>query len=104
MGRERRWGEEKRRESLAAFQRSGVSLKAFAEGVGVPYSTMVYWRQRGEVAGPVRLVPVEVARGGVLEVAMGDATVRVEPGFDADHLARVVRTLRGDRTTDPIAG
>ena len=51
MGRERRWGEEKRRELLAAFKRSGVSLKAFAEGVGVPYSTMVYVRQRGDLGG-----------------------------------------------------
>jgi transposase-like protein len=50
MGRERRWGEEKRRELMAAFRRSGVSLRAFAERAGVPYSTMVYWRQRGEPA------------------------------------------------------
>jgi transposase-like protein len=60
MGRQRRWGEEKWRELLAAFQRSGVSLKAFAEGVGVPYSTMTYWRQRERDDGRPRLLPVEV--------------------------------------------
>jgi transposase-like protein len=94
MGRERRWGEEKRRGLLAAFQRSGGSLKAFAARAGVPYSTMVYWRRRGDVGGPPRLVPVEVARDAVLEVHVGGATVRVAPDFDAEHLARVVRALR----------
>lgn len=94
MGRERRWGEAKRRELLAAFERSGVSLKAFAEAAGIPYSTMVYWRQRGEVGGAPRLLAVEVARDSVLEVRVGGATVRVEAGFDAEHLARVVRALR----------
>ena len=93
MGRERRWGEEKRRELLAAFRRSGVSLKAFAEGVGIPYTTMTYWRQRERDDGRPRLLPVEVV-AAALEVQVGGATVRVEPGFDAEHLARVVRTLR----------
>ena len=95
MGGARRWGEEKRREVLAAHRRSGVSLKAFAATVGVPYSTMVYWRQRGEVADPPRFVPVEVAReGGPLEVVVGGAVVRVGADFDEAHLARVVRSLR----------
>ena len=34
MGRERRWGEERRRELLAAFQKRRGGLKVFAEGVG----------------------------------------------------------------------
>jgi transposase-like protein len=95
MGRERRWGEEKRRELMAAFRRSGVSLRAFAERAGVPYSTMVYWRQRGEPTASPTFVPVEVApTGGPIEVVVGSAVVRVEPGFDEAHLARVVRSLR----------
>lgn len=95
MGRERRWGDAKRRELLAAFQRSGSSLKAFAEGAGVPYSTMVHWRRRGEVADPPRLVPVQVVReGGPIEVVVGAVVVRVGADFDEAHLTRVVRTLR----------
>lgn len=95
MGRERRWGDAKRRELLAAFRRSGVSLKAFAEAAGVPYSTMVYWRQRGEVADPLQFVPVEVAPAGTpLEVVVGGVVVRVGADFDEAHLLRVVRSLR----------
>lgn len=95
MGRERRWGEEKRRELMAAFRRSGVSLKAFAEAAGVPYSTMTYWRKMGESADPPRFVPVEVAREGApIEVVVGAVVVRVAPDFDEAHLVRVVRSLR----------
>ena len=95
MGRERRWGDAKRRELLAAFRKSGLSLKAFAERAGVPYSTMAYWRQRGEVADPPRFVPVEVAReGGPLEVVVGAVVVRVGADFDEAHLVRLVRSLR----------
>jgi len=95
MGRERRWGDAKRRELLAAFRRSGGSLKAFAEAAGVPYSTMAYWRQRGEVADPPRFVPVEVAREcGPIEVVVGAVVVRVGADFDEAHLQRVVRSLR----------
>jgi len=93
MGR-RRWTEDERRDLLAAQRRSGVSLKAFAERTGVPYTTLLSWRDRREVGGRPRLLPVEVARDRVLEVRVGEATVRVEPGFDAEHLARVVRALR----------
>jgi len=35
-----------------------------------------------------------VEREAVLEVQVGGSTVRVEAGFDAEHLARVVRALR----------
>jgi hypothetical protein len=80
---------------MAAFRKSGGSLKAFAEAAGVPYSTLAYWRQRGEVADPPRFVPVEVARGGgPLEVVVGAVVVRVAPDFDEAHLVRVVRSLR----------
>lgn len=95
MGRERRWGDAKRRGLLAAFQRSGGSLKAFAERAGVPYSTMAYWRQRGEPADSPRFVPVQVAReGGPIEVVVGAVVVRVGADFDEAHLVRVVRSLR----------
>ena len=60
----------------------------------MPYTTLLYWRDRAGVAGRPRLLPVEVARDAILEIQVGGATVRVEAGFDAEHLARVVRTLR----------
>jgi transposase-like protein len=96
MGRRRRWSEGRRRELLAVQARSGLSLKAFAERTGVPYTTLAAWRRQAGTAVPAQLVPVEVAAGPVapLEVRVGPATVVVGPGFDEGHLARVVRALR----------
>ena len=96
MGRRKRWSEARRREILAAHERSGLSLKAFADRRGLPYSTLVSWRKRAATAEPARLVPVEVAGAEVpaLEVRVGSATVVVGRGFDEGHLVRVVRALR----------
>jgi len=97
MGRRRRrWSEERRREVLEAQARSGLSLKAFADKKGFPYSTLALWRRKAGSAVPALLVPVEVEKGPemALEVRVGPGTLRVEPGFDEGHLMRVVRALR----------
>ena len=60
----------------------------------MPYTTLLSWRDRFGSGGRPRLLPVEVEREAVLEVQVGGSTVRVEAGFDAEHLARVVRALR----------
>jgi hypothetical protein len=80
---------------MAAFRRSGVSLRALAERARVPYSTLVHWRRRGEPTDPPRIGPVETApAGGLIEVVVGSVVARVEPGFDEAHVGRVVRSLR----------
>ena len=95
MGKQRRWSESDRRGFLAAHAESGLSLKAFAAAAGVPYTTLAYWRQRGD-ARP-RLVPVEVERApgaGGVEVVVGDVVIRVPADADDALLVRVVRALR----------
>jgi transposase-like protein len=96
-GRRRRWSAERWREVLETQGRSGLSLKAFADRRGIPYSTLISWRRKlAETAVPARLVPVEVADapGKSVEVQVGPGMVRVEPGFDEGHLVRVLRALR----------
>jgi len=96
VAQRKRWSEERRREALEARARSGLSWKAFADRSGIPYTTLLSWRKREGATVFGRLVPVEIADAPVraLEVRVGPATVRVEPGFDEGHLARVVRALR----------
>jgi transposase len=97
MARQRRWSEDERREVLAAFADSGLSLWAFARAADVPYTTLAHWR-RVRNSAP-RLVPVEVEqppepqRAG-LEVVFGDVVVRVGAETDDALLVRVVRALR----------
>lgn len=105
----RRWSERERRELLAVQAESGLSLWGFAAAAGVPYTTLVSWRQRA--AARPRFVPVEVESagpplpsgpahpagdGGVhcVEVVVGDVVVRIGTQTDDALLARVVRVLR----------
>ena len=44
MGRRKRWSEERRREDLEAQARSSLSLRAFADRKGFPYTTLHCYR------------------------------------------------------------
>lgn len=81
------------RELLREHERSGVSLKSFAESAGIPYTTLAWWRTRLRREGAPRLVPVhvrdEVSR---VEIVVGDVVVRVASG-GAEAVARLVRAI-----------
>jgi hypothetical protein len=91
----------RRAELLAAYDRSGLTQKAFAQREGVNVHTFVSWlqqrrRARGPTAAatPVRFaeVPWSGARAVGLEVVLPDgATVR---GAVASEVAALVRLLR----------
>jgi hypothetical protein len=43
--------------------------------------------------GFARVVPVSISTGPKLTIAVGDAVIQLEPGFDADLLRQVVSAL-----------
>ena len=91
---------EERTALLAAYERSGLTQRAFARQEGLNHSTFTAWwqgrRRAGEVAsGPAKLRFAEVrlpAASHGLEVRLADGTVL--RGGDATELAALVRALR----------
>ena len=93
-------GDARRTAVLAAYDRSGLTQRKFAQQEGVKYHTLVTWlvrRRRGSraAAAPrVRFAEVRVPAGlrVGLEVCLpGGLTVR---GHDAGQVAALVRALR----------
>lgn len=108
--RRTRWTGSEMRALLDAQEASGLSLKAFAEREGVPYTTMSWWRGRLAGAESPRFVPVEFgpgagggtatgavsgppSQGAAIEIVAGDVVVRVLGG-DEDAVVRLVQALR----------
>lgn len=90
----RRWSADQMRELLQEHERSGVSMKAFADAAGVAYSTLAWWRSRLREEGASRLVPVQVheERRAPVEIVVGDVVVRVTD-VDEQAVARLVRAI-----------
>lgn len=109
---------------LRQWERSGEKLPEFAARVGIPLSTLMWWRWRlskaqrsrrkgkraarpvskkkGELV-PVRVVQLVSATGvgsaeSAIEIVTAGAAVRVRSGFDSDTLERVLVVL--DRRED----
>jgi hypothetical protein len=88
------------RQRVRAWRASGETAAQFARGRGFAAATLRAWSsrlRRNEAPAFVRLLPKpspasQAPRELVVEV--GDARVRVAPGFDPDLLADVLRALR----------
>lgn len=81
---------------MRAFERSGLSRRAWCEQEDVPLSTLDYWRRRLRDAEPT-LVPVVVNESPVparIEVAVGNVHLRLPTSIDATWLNSVLRGLR----------
>jgi transposase len=101
------WTEAEAQTVLEAYEASGLSVAEFARRHGLGPQRLRWWKKRrAEGAGPaLSFVPVHVAAPPTREAqrAPGAASmevllargrrIRVEPGFDADALARLVRAL-----------
>ncbi len=93
MSKERVWAKRMR-----AFERSGLSRRAWCAHEKVPLSTLDYWRRRlrQREASPT-LLPVVVdapPRAERIEITLGDVQLRLPGGVDADWLCRLLRGLR----------
>src|ERR1041385_6308279 len=89
--RERFW-----REAVAAWQKSGQSIRAFCRGRGLSEPSLYSWRrtlrerdrQRAALQPSARLVPVRVLPSAVVKVVLPvGLVVRVPAGADATMVA-----------------
>ena len=89
---------------VAAYRASGLSARAFAEGEGIPASTLYQWL-KGDARRPVglRMAKVVPPTANSVEekqhptpavtIEVGAACVRVAPGFDRSTLKTVLELL-----------
>jgi transposase-like protein len=108
------WSASKAKRVLAAAERSGLSLEAFAREQGVTPQRLYWWRKRlreqREAATENKttaLVPtrpamsfvelaVEPEQRASIEIVLGNGRiVRVPPAFDDDTLSRVLAIVDG---------
>lgn len=101
------WTEAEAQAVLEAYEVSGLSVAEFARRHGLGPQRLRWWKKRRaeETNSALSFVPVHVVGPPSPEVqrASGAASmevllargrrIRVEPGFDADALARLVRAL-----------
>jgi hypothetical protein len=82
---------------------SGQSVRAFCQGRGLTTSQFFAWKKRLRESGAEQFVEVRLERSSVvppkahsvaIEVQLAEGRrIRVEPGFDPDHLRAVVNAL-----------
>lgn len=96
MSKEKLWTKRMR-----AFERSGLSRRAWCEKEGVPLSSLDYWRRRLRTMETAQaLVPIVVAeqplssKTCLIEIDASGVQLRVPTNIDADWLCRVLRGLR----------
>ena len=90
----------RRKELLAAFDRSGLSATAFARRHGIHYTTLYAWRRRQaqgspgfvEVELPAPTAPVEL----IVELG-AQARMRIGSADQVELAVRLIRTLNAPR-------
>jgi len=99
LGLERRW-----RGILAAFGRSGLSVRAFCRARSISEPSFYSWRRelarRDRVVAKSAMpafVPVTVVPSAVIEVVLPSGVmVRVPTGADETHAVRLIRGLTAE--------
>jgi len=110
MSQQPRYTPEDRVRILGEWATSGLSGPKFAAGAGMSTHTLYLWRRRAKTlasshvvtsaspSGPFAEVVLRPGDGPrsepPLEIAVGDAVVRVGAAFDDAHLRRVLDVVR----------
>jgi len=115
MSQQRRFTTEDRDRILGEWATSGLSGSKFAESAGMSSHTLYLWRRRARAnaaasGAAISWAGTEASRGSFaevvlrpaaghethapIEIAVGDAVVRVGSAFDDDQLRRVLGVLR----------
>jgi transposase-like protein len=93
----KRYTAEQREQLVAEVRKTGESVQAVADRLGVTASSAHLWMKKASAArsAPVfaRVVRTPTPAGRSLTLEVGRARVRVEPGFDAALLREVVTAL-----------
>jgi transposase-like protein len=97
---EQRWTVEVAREALAAQQRSGLSVHAYARREGLDPQRLYFWRRRlgdsraGGNVGRVQFVEVHAGAGRQVEVLLrSERVLRVSEGIEPEVLRRLCEAL-----------
>lgn len=96
MGMRKRHTAEERERLIAEVRATGETPRIVAERLGVCASSAYRWMKEAPVQGaPVfaRVVPSRAAARAAVVVQLGQATIRIETGFDAQLLRNVVAAL-----------
>jgi hypothetical protein len=93
---------------VARWRRSGQTGAQFALREDLSVGALRWWssvlgRDTRAEHGRSAIEPIEIAvattaqalTGAVVEVAVGDATIRCEPGVDVAYIAALVRAIAG---------
>ena len=97
----RRHTAEERERLIAEVKATGEIPRVVAERMGVCASSAYRWVKEAGSAATVetpvfaRVVPPRAASGAGVVVQLGQASIRVEAGFDAELLRAVVSALGG---------
>ncbi len=85
---------EDRARLIAEVRATGEPVKKVAERLGISVSSAYLWMKNAPASAPrfAKLVRLQPA-AAELAVRVGAATIRVEPGFDAELLRSVVAAL-----------
>jgi transposase len=109
VGRRRRWSDEDKARIVAESLDPATTSSAVARRYGLHASQLFTWRQQLQrsaataALGEQAFVPVLMAEdgparaelGGLIEIALGPAAVRVGADVDAATLRRVLEVVRG---------
>lgn len=83
---------------IRAFERGGLTRRAWCAREGLSVSTLDYWRRRLRDVEASALVPVVVSdaptAAKAIEISVAGMQLRVSSAVDADWLSRVLRGLR----------
>lgn len=94
----RNWPDETKARIVEEALAPDVNVSAVARRYGMSPSQLFGWRRKAIAKGEVerREEPVgdAGASGGVIEIGIAGATVRVGPMVSEDHLRRVLRAVR----------
>jgi transposase len=94
----RNWPDETKARIVEEAPAPDVNVSAVARRYGMSPSQLFGWRRKALAKGQVERLdaPDEDAGagGGVIEIGIADATVRVGPMVSEDHLRRVLNALR----------
>lgn len=94
----RNWPDETKARIVEEALAPDVNVSAVARRYGMSPSQLFGWRRKAIAKGQVerRGVPGDDAgtSGGIVEIGIEGATVRVGPAVSEDHLRRVLRVIR----------
>ncbi|WP_245892090.1 MULTISPECIES: transposase [Devosia] len=94
----RNWPDETKARIVEEALAPDVNVSAVARRYGMSPSQLFGWRRKAIAKGQVerREVPDDDAgtSGGIVEIGIEGATVRVGPAVSEDHLRRVLRVIR----------